>query len=197
MIRAVMFDYYGVISQDPLQGWRIEHQLSDEQWQQVQDICHQSDAGQLELNDFYRQLARISGQIPGQIESQLGDFILLNHDLLEIIKHLRHRGLLTGVISNSGPTLRQTMHLNASMPLFDHLILSSEVGLLKPDPQFFISAVTSMKLEPYQVAFFDDRQKNIDGARQAGLVADQFISAADCRATLVRLQLLPAHHFDF
>lgn len=59
---------------------------------------------------------------------------------------------------------------------FDHLILSNEVGALKPDPKIFEHAI-KIAGRPSQTLFFtDDREENILAARRLGIHAHQFVS---------------------
>lgn len=52
---------------------------------------------------------------------------------------------------------------------FDHLFVSSEIGLRKPDPEAFAHILEYVDVEPGNVLFFDDSPENIEGARQVGL----------------------------
>jgi hypothetical protein len=55
MINAVLFDYYGVIGNDPLVARTKRHQLNEWQLNQLRAVCDQSDAGMIDLATFYEQ----------------------------------------------------------------------------------------------------------------------------------------------
>lgn len=57
------------------------------------------------------------------------------------------------------------------VPLLSHL-----VGAMKPDPAFFRPLLEAMNLVPGDVAFFDDREDNIEGAAAMGIKAFRFTS---------------------
>lgn len=54
---------------------------------------------------------------------------------------------------------------------FDGLFYSFEMKLHKPDPAIYRAVCQSIGLAPQNCLFIDDRQENIEGARQAGLTA--------------------------
>jgi putative hydrolase of the HAD superfamily len=57
---------------------------------------------------------------------------------------------------------------------FDHLILSYEVGSLKPDCKIFEHAIQATGLPAECLFFTDDREENIAAARQLGMCAHHF-----------------------
>ena len=74
---------------------------------------------------------------------------------------------------------------------FDALILSHEVGLLKPDAAIYKLALKKHGLVAVRTVFIDDMPINVEGARQVGLQAIQFQNADQTRAELTKLGLSP------
>ena len=52
--------------------------------------------------------------------------------------------------------------------------VSGEIGLIKPDRAIYEHHVSSHGLDPEATLFFDDSQKNVDGAKAAGWQAELF-----------------------
>lgn len=52
---------------------------------------------------------------------------------------------------------------------FQGLHLSYEVGLAKPDPRYYKSALTRFDLQPKNCVFFDDLLSNVDAAQNVGI----------------------------
>ena len=67
---------------------------------------------------------------------------------------------------------------------FSKVFLSSEIGLRKPDPEAFLFVARSIGLPPERIAFFDDAEENVAGARKAGLAAFRVASPAEVLAAL-------------
>jgi len=60
---------------------------------------------------------------------------------------------------------------------FDGVIVSGELGLIKPDPRIFHTVLTRFNLSPEETYFIDDRLDNIHAAVSLGMVGHQFKDA--------------------
>ena len=54
---------------------------------------------------------------------------------------------------------------------FEHMFLSYELGLEKPQPEIFKAVVKGIGCAPEDILFFDDAEANCEAARQCGLQA--------------------------
>jgi epoxide hydrolase-like predicted phosphatase len=100
----------------------------------------------------------------------------VNWVLLDFIRNLRPR-FKVGLLSNAWDDLRETMHKRWNMDaLFDELIISAEVGLVKPDPRVFQLTLGRLRVQPHEAIFIDDMQVNVDAARQLGMGAIRFMN---------------------
>lgn len=74
---------------------------------------------------------------------------------------------------------------------FDHWVLSYKVGAMKPSPAIYAEAVKHAHCEPAECFFTDDVPAYVDGARQAGIDAEQFLGydklLADLKARGIRV----------
>lgn len=73
---------------------------------------------------------------------------------------------------------------------FDRVLASCHLGARKPDPAFYRRLLDRLDLAAAQVAFVDDRERNVAAARDAGMPAHRFEGAAGLRAWLSRLEVL-------
>ncbi len=71
--------------------------------------------------------------------------------------------------------------------LFDAFVVSYEVGVLKPDPRIYETALGRAGLPAEACVFVDDRAGNVEGAARLGIRAVQFTSAEQVAADLERL----------
>ena len=69
--------------------------------------------------------------------------------------------------------------------LFDELVISAEVGLVKPDARVFQLALGRLDVQPHEAVFIDDMPVNVDAAGRLGMIGIQFV---DTRQTLSELQ---------
>lgn len=72
---------------------------------------------------------------------------------------------------------------------FDALVLSCEVGHMKPEPEIYALALAAAKAPPHRAVFFDDVEAYVEGAKRAGLHAHVFRSADEVAAQLAALGL--------
>ncbi len=91
-------------------------------------------------------------------------------DSLPAIRALRKGGTRVALVSNCSfdtPPLIERLELGRE---FDAIILSFEVGILKPDPGIYLSALSSLgDISPEEALFVDDQAAFCDGATAVGL----------------------------
>jgi putative hydrolase of the HAD superfamily len=90
-----------------------------------------------------------------------------------LIAFLRSRGYSLLLGSNTN-LLHSTYFRRRFVPpfdQFDHLVLSHEVGHMKPDRRFYDACVRAAGVPAMSCVFIDDLPQNVEGARRAGLTA--------------------------
>lgn len=108
----------------------------------------------------------------------------LDHDLVEFIRGLR-QGRKTGLISNAWPDLRREIEGEWHIAdAFDDIVISAEVGMVKPDPRIYRLSLKNLGVDPSASVFIDDSEENVTGARAVGMQAIQFTNPAQAIATL-------------
>ena len=116
----------------------------------------------------------------------------IDTNLLGFIRHL-HKTYKTGLLSNAFDDLRQIIterwHFGDA---FDDMVISAEVGLVKPDPHIYHLAVEQLGVKAEQAVFVDDMQHNIDGAKRVGMLGIHFRNPQQMRHELE--QLLNGHN---
>jgi epoxide hydrolase-like predicted phosphatase len=92
---------------------------------------------------------------------------------------------MTALLSNAFDDL-QNMIANVwnIQDAFDEIVISAEVGLMKPDRRIYSLVLDRLALRPKEALFIDDFQTNIDGARRANIKAVQFFSTAQISAAV-------------
>jgi len=70
--------------------------------------------------------------------------------------------------------------------LFDGLLFSCDVGVEKPNGGFFKAVAHHLGRSGEELLFFDDALVNVEGARSAGWLAEQFTSVESLRTDVAR-----------
>jgi putative hydrolase of the HAD superfamily len=110
----------------------------------------------------------------------------LDRGFLDFIRSLRPRHK-TGLISNAWLDLRDYIRRNGFEDAFDAVIISAEVGMLKPDAGIFRLALDSVGALPTRSVMVDDMATNIAAAEALGMHGIQFRDAQQAREDLTRL----------
>lgn len=74
------------------------------------------------------------------------------------------------IISNTNAA--HVLWLDEHLPelrAFDLVMMSNEVGLIKPDPTIFTTALELLDVSPAQAIFIDDIAENVESARAVGI----------------------------
>jgi epoxide hydrolase-like predicted phosphatase len=108
----------------------------------------------------------------------------LDTDLLAYIRNL-HLTYKTGLISNASSGTRTLIEGAWGMAdAFDVILLSGDVGVMKPDPPIYLLAIERLGVQPKSVVFIDDFLQNIEGARAVGMHGIHFRNPQQVRTDL-------------
>jgi putative hydrolase of the HAD superfamily len=189
-IRAVLFDFGGVISESPFVAFRrfeqerglpegflqgINRNNPDENaWARYE----RSELAPEAFDEAFARESRAAGHevrgldvidlLFGAIRPQMTVAVtrcrehFLTACLTNNVRHGTGRGL------DIEPS--RASEWSDALALFDRVIESSQLGLRKPEPRFFVSACRTLGVEPGQAVFLDDLGANLKPARAMGMV---------------------------
>jgi putative hydrolase of the HAD superfamily len=197
---AVIFDYGRVLSHSPTPA-----QIADLAalvglpeppfFQLYSDTRDEYDCGLQDCHGHWQKFARAAGvsldreQIDRIVEYENRMWLRANPHALELAREIRSCGLRAAILSNMPPDLLHHMRNNfAWLPDFEVQVWSCEHGFVKPDPRIYSLCLDRLGCEAQRTLFFDDRPRNVEGARRAGMEAHVFESAEQA-AAIVRAGL--------
>ena len=136
----------------------------------------QSMLGRIGSRELHKTLC---GNLGVDIEYQefLGIWVRLlraNEDILPLVERLKSSHKL--VLGSNTDEIHHTycqQHVEA-LGQFDESFLSFQMGLLKPDPQFFLHILNQLGAPPSECVFIDDTAENVESARSVGITGLQF-----------------------
>lgn len=73
------------------------------------------------------------------------------------------------LVSDAWPSMRMIYDYNDMTKYFNHIVISSELGVLKPNPIMYINALEKLNLKPEECVFLDDNISNCIGAKKLGI----------------------------
>lgn len=137
------------------------------------------ESGQIGPESFAARVMELSG-----LRLPYDDFIRAWEDIFwpnesvgRLIELLKENGYPLYLGSNTN-VLHATFYRRqfaGTLDLFDGFIFSHEVGHMKPAREFFDACVRMAGVAPGSCVFIDDIAENIEGAREAGLMALQYV----------------------
>jgi putative hydrolase of the HAD superfamily len=93
---------------------------------------------------------------------------IVDRNLLDYLRSLRPR-YFVGLISNAWPDLRDYIARQKFEDAFDHMIISGEVGVMKPEARIYQIALEQAGVRPNEAVFVDDFFDNVEGSRAVGM----------------------------
>ncbi len=182
-IRAVFFDLGGVIV-------RTEHQAPREhlamrlnmEYEDLVRLVFQSETsrmasiGKISTDEHWAAVTRKLKRDAAEAKAIREEFFagdMVDRKLVDFIRSLRPR-CKTGVISNAWPDLRDYVVEQGFDDAFDRMVISAEVGVMKPKAEIYQIALEQLEVSPAEAVFVDDFLENVEGARAVGMSALQF-----------------------
>lgn len=90
-------------------------------------------------------------------------------DTVPFLEWLRSRDVLTALVSNCADTTRAQLEYLGIVPLVDAVILSCEVGSVKPYPEIYGTALDELGVAAVDAVFIDDQPTYCVGAEAVGI----------------------------
>jgi 2-haloacid dehalogenase len=125
--------------------------------------------------------ARFDEMMPGPIAGSI-----------EILADLRSLGAPLYCLTNfSAETYPPTFERFEFLRWFRGVLVSGEVGIVKPDPRIFELLLERFAIDPKRAVYIDDVAANVNAARAFGIHGIHFTTPTALRAGLAELGLLP------
>lgn len=126
---------------------------------------------------------------PARLAHAASDIFALNVAMLPVIAGLERAGCRMGILSNTCQPHWELLRACRYAVLpgnFTQIVLSHEVGAVKPEPGIFALAAERAGVDAQRIFFTDDIPAHVDAARAAGWQAEVFTSAAGLITALDR-----------
>ena len=137
------------------------------------------ETGAVNDEQFYDEFCHFTGSRPDPVKLRRAnsEIFTFNATLMPLVGHLEDAQIPLGILSNTSPSHWSVLTDGRYGTLpgsFEKLVLSYEVGALKPDEKIYRRAIELAGLPPEKIFFTDDMQGHIDAARKLGIDAVQY-----------------------
>ena len=169
MVKALIFDCFGVLTGDK---WKaFVGSLPKDQHEAARELNRSLNRRQITLQEFLQQVQELTGRSTDEVSSVINAEMYKNQTLLHYIASLKPRYKI-GLLSNvSTDWIRTHLLTPTDIELFDDLLLSYEVGTVKPELRAYELSAKRLGVEISECVLIDDSIRNYEGAKKAGMQA--------------------------
>ncbi len=187
MIKAVIFDLYETLITEWVSRKYLSSQcagelgidpaLFREMWNSYH---HAMDTGRLTYRHVLAEMMIAAGKTPDdaliaackqkRITGKNDCFAKIDEGVLQMLSALKQQGLRLCLCSNCSADEVEGLFTSALLPCFDTVILSYQVGLVKPDKEIYLHCANALSVLPEECLFVGDGgSKELFGAQSAGM----------------------------
>ena len=197
-IRAILWDYGSVlvkmVDAQPRRRLARQFGISYESLNRLvfdSDSARMGSLGEISVQQHWQAIGRILLAPHDQIawmQEQFWSADGLDVALTGWIETLRAQGYKIGLISNAWDDLRwMLMERWKIAHLFDDLVISAEVGMVKPDSRIYALSLARLEVAPEEAVFFDDVLENVLAARLSGMQAFRYTDLQQAQRDLLTI----------
>ena len=131
--------------------------------------------------EFYREyykevLNEECGYVDEEIVTEIFNTMWLKDralfdDVIDTFKAIKEKGLKIGIISDTGLSLKATLVALGLDDYIDCYTCSKEVGVMKPEPKIYLTALDKLGLKAEECIYVDDYDEEVLGAQNLGFKA--------------------------
>lgn len=165
MIRAIIFDLYGVLIANSWQEFKHSHfDIGSPHWHEMVTLGRGVDAGTTEYETFVSYIAECTGTTETVVRGHL-EHNEVNTRLLEFIGSTLKSHFKLGILSNANARVSAGILSQERASLFDGIIHSRDIGYVKPQPEMYLEIAKCLEVSPVECVYVDDQPLYVEGAR--------------------------------
>lgn len=185
MIRGIIFDCFGVLYQGSLEYLRSI--TPQERLNELEDLKQAADYGYISHHDYIDQVGALTGRPGREIDEVTRARHVRNESVIELAKTLRGSYKIA-LLSNMGRDILDGLFSPEEREqLFDAVVVSSDIGMVKPDAAVFEFTASKLGVSPGECIMIDDLPVNIEGADAVGMRGVLYSNTLDLKRSLVEL----------
>lgn len=189
MIRAIIFDCFGVIITDALKPVIEElDETNPSLSREVMDVIHTYNRGLIDVTETNIQIAELLGVSVDSWRNRIKNGEIKDDRVLSYAKELKDRGYKTALLSNIGRESLSRRFTEAELQHdFDEVIASGDVGVMKPNPEIYLHTAKLLGVTPDACVMIDDRETHCSGARAVGMLSVCYDNFRDTKQAVEQL----------
>lgn len=168
-MKAVIFDCFGVLYGGSL--FALMAMAPPEKRNEIVDLNRQNDYGFLSFADYAKGMADLLGKPTDEIHEVFKQKRVRNQPLFDFISHIKSPDVKIGLLTNAGRDMPKVLFNEQELSggIFDAYIVSSECGIVKPNPDIYKLLAEKLGVSEGDCLMVDDAFENCHGAEAAGM----------------------------
>lgn len=176
MIKAIIFDCFGVLVNESLETFYKKYFKNDQDLIEKAEFCmHQANKGLITHEELVGQFAELGGISAQETRAALA-YNPVNVELFKYIEHELKLKYKLGFLSNASDDWLNELFTSNQLGLFDAFVLSYQTGYAKPEPQIYSIMADRLNVRLDECIFFDDRQDYVEGAQGVGMLSARYVT---------------------
>jgi HAD superfamily hydrolase (TIGR01509 family) len=172
MIKGIIFDCFGVLVGRGFENtYRTAGGDPNGDREFIDDMLGKANMGLISDDEFRAGMADKLGIDAGEWRNLVKSAEQPDIDLLNFVKKMRLQ-YKTALLSNANKgSVERKIGEAWLKSCFDAVVVSAEIGMVKPDPRIYYSTAKKLGLPASECVFIDDAQIYVDGAKTVGMHA--------------------------
>lgn len=180
--KAVLFDFFGVISSEVSPRWFAQYFAGGEALAQKQKFMDPADRGTITYDQLLAQLSALSGEPAEDIRETWKQYAHIDPRVVSLVADVKQAGLKTALVSDAVADFISDILKDMKLEsLFDTIVISGKTGSVKAEGTMFRIALQRLDVSPLETFFIDDNliNINIEAAQKQGIAGFHYTSHTD------------------
>jgi len=185
MIKAIIFDCFGVLVTDSLDVIINSNGLSENQKDEIKSYVSAANKGSISVAEYRSEVANILNMEYEDLNSAIKNGEIKDENLLEYIRELKKEykiGLLSNVTSMD--SLKSRFAENELEDNFDVVVASGQIGYAKPEAEAYEITADKLGVSLSECVMIDDRDEYVNAAVGIGMKGIVYTGMNDLRKEL-------------
>ncbi len=185
MIKAIIFDCFGVLVTDSLDAIINSNDLSEIQRDEIKSYVTAANKGSISVAEYRSEVANILNMEYKDLNSAIKNGEIKDENLLEYIRELKKEykiGLLSNVTSLD--SLKSRFAENELEDNFDVVVASGQIGYAKPEAEAYEITVDKLGVFLSECVMIDDREEYVNAAVGIGMKGIVYTGMIDLKKEL-------------
>ena len=192
MRKVILFDFFGVICPDIGKAILLSQSRERAHKKSMVYKLHSTYANISEkVRTSFVHDGKVRKDLTPIANDTMGDIDCVDPEMLILIRELKRQGHRIGIASNANHAwIHAILAKDEVAKLFEHIVISSSVGFIKPDERFFVKVCDAFECSTGDCILVDDNAYNVEAAQRFGMHGIRYTGIANLRTELMHLGVL-------